>query len=152
MLGVMMVNWKCQGYPKQLWLFILLVCIQCTVPALMCVMKICQWGCASHPTSVGMCFSSHPVPFICLSLRDCFCPSLNSLCYQPFILLGTLILLLQLFSFQQAIISVSFPSDAVSSTFLTFFQVLVENACDVTVVGQLHWLWPVLFVALLVGT
>lgn len=26
--------------------------------------------------SVGMCFSSHPVPFICISLRDCFCPSL----------------------------------------------------------------------------
>lgn len=50
MLGIIMVNWKCQGYAKQLWLFILLVCIQYSVPALMCVMKIHQWGCDSHPT------------------------------------------------------------------------------------------------------
>lgn len=50
MLGMMMVSWKCQGYPKQLGLFILFVCIQCSVPALMCVMKICQWRCDSHPT------------------------------------------------------------------------------------------------------
>lgn len=83
MLGLMMVNWKYQGYPKQLWLFILLVCIQCSLPALRCVMKIRQWGSDSHPTLL---------PFICLSLRDCFCPSLNPLYYQPLIFLGTLIL------------------------------------------------------------
>lgn len=72
--------------------------------------------------------------FICSSLRDCFSSSLNPLYYQPFIFLGTLILLLN--SPSNKHLSVSFPSDAVSSTFLTFFQVLVENACDVTVVGS----------------
>lgn len=43
---------------------------------------------------VGMWFSPHPMPFICLSLRDRFYSSLNPLFYQSFIFLGTLILLL----------------------------------------------------------
>lgn len=49
-------------------------------------------------------------------------------------------------SFQQAFISVSFPSNTVSSTFSNFFQVLVKNACDAAVVGQLRWPWPVPFI------
>lgn len=139
MLGIMMVNWKCQGYSKQLWLFILLVCIQCSVPAL-----------GDEDLPVGICFSSYPVPFIWLSLRDCFCPSQPSL--LPALHFPWYSHSLAPLSFQQAFISVCFPSDVVSSTFLTLFLVLVENACDVPVVSQLHWLWPVPFVTLFVGT
>lgn len=123
------------GLSKAAWAFysVCLYSVFCPCP------DVCD-----EDLSVEMSFSSHLVSFICSSLRDCFCLSLNLLYYQPFIFLGSLILLLD--SLSNKHLSLSLPSDAVSSTFLTFLQVLVENACDVTVVSQLHWLWLVLLV------
>lgn len=93
---------------------------------------------------VGTRFSSHPVPLFACARGTVHIPLSTFLVTSPHFPWHSHSL--APLSFQQTFISVSFPSDTVSSTFSTFFQVLVKNACDATAVGQLRWPRPVPFI------
>lgn len=131
------VDWKCQsssGFSSGLFVF------SAPSPAASGDEAVLPWCVCDEDLSVGMCFSSHPVPFICSCSRDCLCAPLNSCCYQPSFSLGLSFFCSTLLP--ASIYLCVFPLWYSFCTFSTFFQVLVKNVCDAAAVGQLRWPWP----------